>query len=167
MIAELCFPAGCRIVSPLSCSGVYGFCYWLGSTQYMGEMLLCERKYKNTLMDGRLPMASSVCEDISYYLCTNPTASITYQQTLCAWVSTFDPPPQTQQPVCCWEEKHWASELCRDLEMAGACGALEEKARSQAASHLLVVEAVLQTLVALEGAVTGVLNSTRVADLGR
>lgn len=58
----------------------------------MGEMLLCERKYKNTLMDGRLPMASSVCEDISYYLCTNPTASITYQQTLCAWVSTFDPP---------------------------------------------------------------------------
>lgn len=77
------------------------------------------------------------------------------------------PLPQTQPPVCRWEEKHWASELCRDLEMAGACGALEEKARSQAASHLLVVEAVLQTLVALEGAVTGVLNSTRVADLGR
>lgn len=51
--------------------------------------------------------------------------------------------------------------------MAGPCGALEKKARSQAASHLLVVEAVLQTLVALEGAVTGVLNSTRVADLGR
>lgn len=38
---------------------------------------------------------------------------------------------------------------------------------AEAASYPLVVEAVLQALVAFEGAVSGVLNSTRVADLGR
>lgn len=57
----------------------------------MGETLLCKRQYKKILMDGRLPTASSVCEDISYYLCTNPTASITCHQTFCAWVGIFDP----------------------------------------------------------------------------